>query len=244
MGLAFACSNAPATTQELPAPCSAPRGDFGLPGLFSPAQGSVIGSEVVARLCTDGASARLERIDPIVSPMMDVRLVIAQATVDPARDFQIALPADSSRFTLLGSISMSGAHAGTYTEAAGCGDIVVCTLFPPPASVHCPETPGSDVCGAGCSLGSTCAPTEPAICYEAFTDRSCGDTQRSGSRGTWRLTLSSVEPYGSPDAGDQSTNLFVVHGSLDATLAKVLDGSWAIGKDPGAPSTVDVSLTF
>jgi hypothetical protein len=85
---------------------------------------------------------------------------------------------------------------------------------------------------------------ETQICYQASSAAPCaGGADRAA--GSWRLTLSSVDPYIAPDAGDSDRgSLFVTHGHLDATLVKIVNAT-AVA-DAGAPtaSTANVSLTF
>jgi hypothetical protein len=61
-------------------------------------------------------------------------------------------------------------------------------------------------------------------------------------KGSWHLTLSSVEPYRAPDGGIPGYELFVTHGSLDATLVKIDTG--AVGDAGVGASTVSLSLSF
>ncbi len=240
-----ACSSRLVTTQTeaLPPPCSAPLPDGGvLPNLTSPVHGSVTGSEVVATLCNGGASAYLERTAATVTPPDKLLVFIDSETVDPTRDFKIALPTAATRLQLAVNVGVSAAQPGTYTEAGECGDIILCAVMPPPASVQCPTTPQSDTCPPGCMfVGSLpCVPSEPTTCYEAATGSTCnGGGPPGGARGSWHLTLSSVEPYDGPDSAAPNDGLFVIHGSLDATLLKIVDGASSAGA-----SQVNLSLSF
>jgi len=227
----------------LPAACSAgPLASYVvLPDLLSPASGSVVGSEVTARLCAGGASASLQRTSPTANPANQLELNIYPYTADPTLDYDIALPTDATRLLLSVLIGPGAAEAGTYTETSStCGVIDVCAFFPPPASLTC-ATSGGDTCTPGCTFaasGTTCVPAEPETCWRAATT-SCygGSTPTAGS---WRLTLSSLEPYtsSSDTSGDE---LWVVHGSLDATLSKIDSTSGAIVTPT---NTATLSLNF
>jgi len=232
---------------ELPAPCNAPplSGDVVIPSVLSPANGSVTGAEVVARLCDGGASAYLQRTSSTTSPPNRVFVSISSATVDRTRDFQIASPAGATRLQLGVSVGLDAAQPGVYTEGDTCGSVQVCAIFPPPASVQCPPVTGGDICPPGC-MGSSppfCAPTEPATCYLANTntDPSCTGSV-SNAQGAWHLTLSSVESYTGPESVDPDYDLFVIHGSLDATLVKIDTGGAATAGV--GTSTASLSLRF
>lgn len=241
---AAACSRQLAPMQtELPAPCNAAplADDVLIPDVLSPANGSVTGSDVVARLCDGGASAYLQRTSPTTSPPSQLFVNISSDTVDRTRDFQIAFPADATRLQLGVNVGLNAAQPGVYTEGDTCGSIQVCAIFPAPTSVHCPVTPQDDMCPPGCAgLPPTCAPAEPATCYLANTNPSCnGGT--SSAQGSWQLTLSSVEPYTGPESVAPGYDLFVIHGSLDATLVKIDSGS---DVDAGATRTSTASLSL
>ena len=64
------------------------------------------------------------------------------------------------------------------------------------------------------------------------------------AQGSWHLTLSSVEPYTGLDSGAPDNDLFVTHGSLDATLVRIVSAS--DGADAGGigTSTASLSLSF
>src|SRR5262245_39134749 len=208
-GFAAACSSQLTPAESgLPATCTAGplRDDLALPALGSAANGSVTGSEIVARLCDGGASAFMQRTSPTTSPPNELVAVIGSYTADPRRDFQIALPADATRLQLSAIIGPSAAQAGTYTEGNACGDITLCAVMPPSTSVDCSAaTPvgDTDTCPPGCTAtpSNTCIPAEPTICYEANTVPSCYGGALS-AKGSWQLTLSSVAPYTGADSSN------------------------------------------
>lgn len=242
-----ACNSQTTTTTqtEPPASCMAPESDGGLvPGLLSPAQGTVTGSEVVARLCEGGASAYLQRTTPTTVPPDQLLVWISESSVDPARDFQIALPVGATRLSLSATIGLAGAQPGTFTESSACGGVTLCAVFPPTTSVSCgPLT--SDVCPPGCTIsGNNCVPIEPATCYEAGNATACWGGTGSGP-GAWRLTVSSVDPYTVPDGGNPDQEFFVIHGRLDATLVKEVNSTpGAVDANAPPPITTSLSLTF
>jgi hypothetical protein len=110
--LAVGCSSQTATTAIDPPPsCSSPLPDGGfLPNLISPAHGSVTGSQIVATLCNGGAAAYLERTAATVTPPNKLLMIITSESVDPRRDFQIALPADATRLQLAATLGVSAAQ--------------------------------------------------------------------------------------------------------------------------------------
>jgi hypothetical protein len=238
-GLASACNGEPPPQTALPAACTAAplSSDVVLPDSLSPAQGSVSGSEVLARLCDGGASAHMQRNSATNNPPDQLELSIDSYSADPSTDFNIALPTDATRLQFSAIIGPSAAQAGTYTETSStCGNIYVCAILPAPTGVSCALE--GDVCSPGCEgSGTTCVPIEPATCWQANTSSCLGGA--SAVAGSWRLTLSSVEPYTSSNntSGDE---LWVTHGSLDATLVKV-DSSGAIATPT---STATLSLNF
>jgi hypothetical protein len=155
-------------------------------------------------------------------------------------DFNIAFPTDATRLQFSAIIGPSAAQAGTYTETSStCGNIYVCAILPASTSVTCGSYSG-DVCPSGCTgNGTTCVPIEPASCWQA-NGVSCGGGA-SALGGSWRLTLSSVDPYTPSSNVDTSGyELWVAHGSLDATLVKV-DDSGAVATPT---DTATLSLSF
>ena len=230
--LATGCNSQPASTPGgEPSRCTAaPLGDYViLPDLGSPARGSVAGSEIAGLLCDGGASAYMERTSATTSPPNQLDFLIDSYTSDPASNFQIALPTGATRLQLSVTIGPSAAQPGIYTEGNACGLISLCAIMPPTLTpADCSTT--ADVCPPGCTRESNCVPAEPAICYEADTNPICNGAIGSG-QGSWRLTLSSVEPYTGSDGGVPGYEIFVTHGSLDASLvrtdAKTTDTSTA-----------------
>jgi hypothetical protein len=236
-------SSSTSTQTALPAVCNAAplSSDVVLPDLASPARGSVTGSEVVARLCDGGASAYMQRTSPTTSPPNQLEMIIGSYSADPKLDYNIALPTGATQLQLTVVIGPSAAQAGTYTESNACGFITLCASMPPiPTSVDC--TIKTDVCPPGCVRGASgCVPVEPATCWQANTNPYCSGYGGPAihAEGSWRLTLSSVEPYTGSGIDTSGYELFVTHGSLDATLVKVDTGS---GATPA--SNASLSLTF
>lgn len=244
-GVAAACNSTTSPPQidqppppPSPPPCSAaPSPDGVLPSLESPARGTVTDGQIVAQLCEGGALAYIQRTTPTTSPPNQLQLLMITATADLTSDFHIALPAEATRLELSATIDIDTPQPTDYTDGSTCGQIVLCAIFPVPASLHCPAMLESDVCPPGCMFsGTSCVPVEPAACYEA------GKYNCNGGEGTgsWGLKLSSVEPYAGPDGGNSGDGLFVAHGSLGATLT-----NYAPDGDGGVTlSAVKMSLTF
>jgi hypothetical protein len=216
-----------------------------LPDLGSPAQGSVTGSEVTARLCNGGASAYLQRTSATTSPPNQLQLNINSETADPSMDFSYALPTDATRLELAVVLGPSAAQPGTYTDTSGtCGFVDVCAYFPAPASLQCAVS-GGDVCTPGCTFAAnsstTCVPLEPVTCWRAST-ATCDGGVGSVAGSSWRLTLSSVDPYTPASNVDTSGyELWTTHGTLEATLVEFADASGA-SADP--TNTATLSLSF
>jgi hypothetical protein len=238
-----ACNSQTTTTQTEPPPsCTAPSSDGGLrPGDWSSGLGTVTGTELVARLCEGGAIVSLGRTTPPPSPPSQLLMDIIESPIDPTRDSQIALPVGATRLLIVASLGVADAP-GTFTESSGCGGIVLCAIFPPPATVTCRLD--IDVCSPGCIFsGSTCVPLEPATCYEANSATSCGGGAQHAD-GSWRLTLSSVDRSTSPDSGTSDQDVFVAHGRLDATLVKIVNATNGVDANAPPAITTSLSLTF
>jgi hypothetical protein len=246
-GVAPACGGGSSPPQQttLPAACTAGplSSNVVLPDLGSPASGSVIGSELTARLCDGGASAYLQRTSATTSPPNQLQLNINSETADPSTNYTIALPTDATRLDLAVVLDPGAAQPGTYTDSSGtCGFIDLCAFFPVPASMNC-ATSGNDTCAPGCTFDSsltTCVPLEPETCWRAST-ATCDGGVGPAAGSSWRLTLSSVDPY-TPSANVDTSGyeLWVTHGSLDATLVK-LDDTGAIATPT---NTATLSLSF
>ena len=237
-GLAPACGGGSPPQTALPPVCTAAplSSDVVLPDQLSPAQGSVTGSELTARLCDGGASASMYRTSATTSPPNQLQLSIDSFSSDPTMDFDVALPTDATKLQLAVVIGPSAAEAGTYTETTStCGLIDLCAFFPVPASATCVNE--GDVCSPGCTFdasGTTCVPVAPETCWRASAAPCGGGVWPTA--GSWRLTLSSVAPY----SDTYGYELWVTHGSLDATVVKI-DSTGAIATPT---STATLSLSF
>jgi hypothetical protein len=239
---ATACSSTQATV-DLPPACTAPALGPGILTGGSAANGSVTGADVVAALCQNGALAQLIR-QQIQAPPLPARvsLLIESQAMDPTKAFQVVRPADATHLLLMATFSISAAQPGVYTEADACGGLSLCVSQRVPASLHCPTALQGDVCPPGCDVSTpgACAPVEPTTCYEANASAACNAGVPSTSQGSWRLTLTSVEP-GISGNGAGDPEFLVPHGTMDATLVKMADGA---STGAGDQSTLQLSLSF
>ena len=217
----------------------------------SPLSGAFSGASLSGVVCAGGTYAYLA---PTSTPGQYGLAILntGQANAPGEPPVQFSVPHDATSWLLQFLIGAGMGGAGSYGSATSCGYISLGAVLPVPPSVDCRaagSTPSS--CPPGCTLGSTprppningcsivvpeffCEPLPPSIVFQATGTSNCEGGAMT-PQGSWDLSLTSVTPY-ETDAGAPAASLYIVHGSLVATLV-------GMGADAGL-ATTDLSLTF
>jgi hypothetical protein len=193
-----------------------------------PASGVVMGPEIAAEICNAGAYVftnnngtflEIDEYDPN----------LGDPTGPTTVRFTNPTPAEGPQDPLLDVLIPVEASPGTYTssDAVNCGGADFSYSLPPPAGLDCdggapPQCPPGCVSacsGQGCL---PCTPNPPFFDYAASgqTGGICAeaDPQPGTLTGSWKIVLTSVDPFVG-DAGGGSPGIpYVVHGTFVASL--------------------------
>jgi hypothetical protein len=201
--------------------------------------GSIVGPGLDAVVNPGGAHAYLERTPGSISVAAGFWLaVFSNLSLPASSTMTIQVPSDATGSLLTAFVAVSSPTPGTYTSSdlSTCSGIAFCAWLPVPASVDCADG-GETECPPGCALqgpvmAPTCLPVAPELCFSADGTDCAGESL--GAQGSWTVTLTSVTPCADNPASD-GDSLYVVHGSLTATLVGDADAGTA-------PATLSLSF--